>query len=75
MQTRQYEFAVVIEWDEDGVYIVTVPALPGCHSAGETEEEALELIKDAISLHIEARLDLGEEIPQDVDSARVRVAV
>ena len=52
----QSEFTVVIEWDEDGVYIATVPALPGCHTAGDTEEEVLELIKDAIRLHIEAGL-------------------
>jgi predicted RNase H-like HicB family nuclease len=71
----QYEFTVVIERDEDGAYIATVPALQGCHTAGDTEEEALELIKDAIRLHIEARLASGEPIPQDVDSAKVRVAV
>jgi predicted RNase H-like HicB family nuclease len=71
----QYEFTVVIERDEDGAYIATVPALPGCHTAGDTEEEALELIKDAIRLHIEARLAAGEPIPRDIDSAKVRIAV
>ena len=71
----QYEFTVVIERDEDGVFIATVPALPGCHTAGDTEEEALELIKDAIRLHIEARLAAGEPIPPDIDSAKVRIAV
>ena len=71
----QYEFTVVIERDEDGVYIATVPALQGCHTAGDTEEEALELIKDAIRLHIEARLASGEPIPRDIDSAKVRIAV
>jgi predicted RNase H-like HicB family nuclease len=71
----QYEFTVVIERDEDGAYIATVPALPGCHTAGDTEEEALELIKDAIRLHIEARLAAGEPIPRDIDAAKVRIAV
>ena len=52
----QYEFTVVIERDEDGVYIAAGPALQGCHTAGDTEEEALELIKDARRLHIEVRL-------------------
>jgi predicted RNase H-like HicB family nuclease len=55
----QYVFTVVIERDEDGAYIATVPALQGCHTAGDTEEEALELIKDAIRLHIEARAEIG----------------
>ena len=71
----QYEFTVVIERDEDGACIATVPALQGCHTAGDTEEEALELIKDAIRLHIEARLASGEPIPRDIDSAKVRIAV
>ncbi|NLV26576.1 MAG: type II toxin-antitoxin system HicB family antitoxin [Methanomicrobiales archaeon] len=40
---------VIIEEDtEDGGFIVSCPALPGCHSEGETVEEALENIKDAI---------------------------
>ena len=71
----EYEFTVVVERDEDGVYIVTVPALPGCNTAGDTEEEALELIKDAMRLNIEARLDVGDPIPEDIASERVRVAV
>jgi predicted RNase H-like HicB family nuclease len=56
----RYEYAVHVERDEDGAYIATVPALPGCHTAGDSEVEALELIKDAIRLHIEARRELGE---------------
>ena len=35
----EYEFTVLIAQDEDGVYIATVPALQGCHTAGDTEEE------------------------------------
>lgn len=38
----EYEYTVVIEQDEDGVFIATVPALPGCNSFGDTEEEARE---------------------------------
>jgi len=42
-------FKVVIRLDEeDGGYVVSCPALPGCHSQGETVEEAMENIKDAI---------------------------
>ena len=45
-------FKVMIEKDEDGFYIATVPALPGCISQGKSEKEALKNIKEAISLHI-----------------------
>ncbi len=49
---------VVIEEDtEDGVYVVSCPALPGCHSQGETVEEALANIEDAIRGCIEALND------------------
>ena len=57
------QFTILIERDEDGAYIAHCPALPGCHSAGDTEEEARELIEDAIRLHVEPRLALGEPIP------------
>ena len=59
----EHRFTVVIERDEDGAYIARCPALAGCHSAGDTEAEARDLIEDAIRLHLEARLALGEPIP------------
>ena len=46
-----------------GGYSVSVPALPGCFSQGETKEEALENIKEAIALYIEDMLAAGEEVP------------
>ncbi len=42
------KFKVIIQEAEEGGYIVSCPALPGCHSQGETIEEALENIKEAI---------------------------
>ncbi len=57
--SKVFEFTVVVEQDEDGAYIAICPARTGCHTAGDTEEEALDHIKDAIRLHIEARLELG----------------
>ena len=56
---------VVIEADQDG-YFVFCPALQGCYSQGETYEQAVENIKDAIHLHIQDRLAAGEEIPDPV---------
>lgn len=48
------DFKVVIEQDEDGWYVVTVPSLPGCVSQGKTEEEAKRNIAEAIELHLSA---------------------
>ncbi|SFM80221.1 type II toxin-antitoxin system HicB family antitoxin [Thermodesulforhabdus norvegica] len=63
---RTYRFSVVIERDKDG-YFAFCPELQGCYTQGDTYEEVLENIKDAIRLHVLDRLESGEEIPQ-VDS-------
>ncbi|HZV87980.1 MAG TPA: type II toxin-antitoxin system HicB family antitoxin [Candidatus Binatus sp.] len=66
---------IVIEGDADG-YFVSCPALQGCYSQGDTYEEAVENIKDAVRLHIEDRLADGEEIPQvSVSLSTVEIAV
>ena len=56
----KYKYRIIVEQDEDGVYIASCPALKGCYSQGDTIEEAVENIKDAIRLHIEARKIVGE---------------
>jgi predicted RNase H-like HicB family nuclease len=67
---------IVIEADSDG-YFVSCPGLQGCYSQGDTFEEAVENIKDAIRLHIEDRLADGEEIPEPttVSISTVEIAV
>ncbi len=68
-----YKFTVVVERDEDGLYVASVPTLQGCYTQGTTYEEAMENIKDAIKLHIEARKALGEPVPIESAVAEVRV--
>jgi predicted RNase H-like HicB family nuclease len=67
---------IIVENDQDG-YFVTCPTLQGCYSQGETYEEAIANIKDAVRLHIEDRLAAGEEIPEpaSVSLSTVEVAV
>jgi len=66
---------IIIEVDEDG-FFVSCPTLQGCYSQGDTYEEAVENIKDAIKLHIADRLADGEEIPQvSVSLSTVEIAV
>ena len=48
------KYKVVLETQEDGGYTVYVPTLPGCVSQGETVEEAMTNIKEAISLYLES---------------------
>ncbi len=65
---------VILESDEDG-YFVSCPALQGCYSQGETYEEAMANIKDAMWLHIEDRLANGEEVPEPVSVSLSTVEV
>lgn len=61
-----YNFTVVYERQPDGSYVVSVPALPGCHSEGKTLEEAQEMIADAIQGYIASLQKHGEPIPADI---------
>jgi predicted RNase H-like HicB family nuclease len=57
-----YQFTVVIEPDEDGFHAY-VPALPGCHTFGDTLDEARANVVEAMELHIESMQQDGEPIP------------
>ena len=50
---------ITIDRDEDGVWIVECPEIPGCISQGQTRDEAMRNIEDAIALCIEVRAELG----------------
>ena len=70
---KRYRYTVIVEKDEDGIYIASCPALQGCHTQGCTYEDALENLKDAINLHIAARRDLGEPIPLETAIDEVEI--
>ncbi len=57
----EYRFAIVVEKDEQG-YFAYCPELQGCYTQGETFEEVIENIKDALKLHIEDRLANKEPV-------------
>jgi len=56
---------ILLYQDEDGGWIVECPSLPGCYSQGDTRDEAIANIKEAIELWIESALAEGEEVPAD----------
>ncbi len=59
-----YDFKILLEPDEEGGgYVVSCPALPGCYTQGDTIDEALENIKEAILLCLEDLQDNGLPIP------------
>ena len=80
------KFKVIIEQDEDGIFVAEVPAIPGCYTQGKTYEEAVKGIKEVIELCLEeakddpvyrAKIDLDESSPEKflgVTSVPVRVS-
>ena len=62
---------VVLETDEDGVWIAECPAIPGCVSQGATKAEAVANIKEAIALCLEVRAEMG--LPPTMETQQVEV--
>ena len=67
------KLSVTIDRDEDGVWVVECPAIPGCVSQGKTKAVALANIKEAIALCLEVRAARG--LPLTVETRQVEVAV
>lgn len=65
------EYTVVIEKADDGSLSVWVPDLPGCVSTGDTQDEALAMIREAIEGHIATLREHGDPVPPPRSSARV----
>ena len=59
-------YTVLLEQEADGGYIVSVPALPGCVSQGDTRDEALANIREAIALYVEDCREAGDPAPTEV---------
>ena len=66
---------VILERDEDGYFVASVPALPGCFTQGKTLEEVMANIKEAIELYIKDLKEHGEEVPEDTTQGIVDVEV
>ncbi|HII53603.1 hypothetical protein COX84_04400 [Candidatus Micrarchaeota archaeon CG_4_10_14_0_2_um_filter_49_7] len=59
-------FRVLIEIDEDGVYVAKVPDLPGCATEGKTKRELISNVKEAIQAYLESLKKHGQPIPIDM---------
>ncbi len=72
-QIRKMKYRVVIEPDEDGVFVVECPALPGCVSQGRTRAEALANIKDAMTGYLASLKKHGEPTPPPISEEIVEI--
>jgi antitoxin HicB len=69
------KYRVLIEQDEDGMYVAEVPSLPGCISQGQTREEAVENVREAIAGYLESLEAHGDPIPPPITEEVVEVNV
>lgn len=69
------KFRAIIEPDEEGVFVATVPSLPGCVSQGATRAEAVNNIREAVSGYLESLRERDEPIPPSISEEVVDIAV
>jgi antitoxin HicB len=67
------KYRVMIEQDEDGVYVAQAPALPGCIAQGATRVEALNNAREAIAAYLESLEKHGEPIPPSISEELVEI--
>jgi predicted RNase H-like HicB family nuclease len=75
LEALSMDYTAVLEREADGGYVVKVPALPGCVSQGDTRDEALRNIREAIELYIEDCRDAGDPVPQEAGREYVDVHI
>jgi predicted RNase H-like HicB family nuclease len=69
------KFRIIVEPDEEGVFVATVPSLPGCVSQGSTRDEALRNVREAIEGYVESLRERNEPIPPSIHEEVIDVAV
>jgi predicted RNase H-like HicB family nuclease len=69
------KFRIIVEPDEDGVFVATVPSLPGCVSQGATRDEAVRNVREAIQGYLESLRERGEPIPPAISEEVVDVSL
>ncbi len=68
------KYRVIIEQDEDGMFVAEVPSLPGCISQGKTRMETLTNVREAIEVYLESLNARDEPIPPSIEEEIVEVA-
>jgi predicted RNase H-like HicB family nuclease len=66
-------YRVIIEQDEDGIFVAEVPSLPGCVSQGGTRDEAVSNVREAIALYLESLEEHGDPVPPPITEEIVEV--
>jgi predicted RNase H-like HicB family nuclease len=73
VQEATLSYTVILEREADGGFVVSVPALPGCGSQGDSRQEALLNIREAIELYIEDCREVGDPVPEEAGREYIEV--
>lgn len=69
------KYRILVERDEDGVYVAECTSLPGCISQGKTRKEAIENIQDAIKGYLESLKKHNEPIPPSIEEEIIEIVI
>jgi len=69
------KYTVILIPEEEGGYSAEVPSLPGCYSQGETKDEVISMVKEAIGLYLQSCKACGEPIPEETEVESLIVEV
>ncbi|MCL4558771.1 MAG: type II toxin-antitoxin system HicB family antitoxin [Deltaproteobacteria bacterium] len=73
---KEYNYTIILEKEEDGGYHAFCPSLPGCHTQGDTYDEAMDNIKEAVKLYIESlKANKGPIPAEDITIKPPKVAI
>lgn len=77
IKTQTYNLPVIVEKDQDGFFVADCPEIQGCHTQGNTLEQALTNIRDAIKLHLKILKEEKQDIPtyQPVSLTSIEVSL
>jgi predicted RNase H-like HicB family nuclease len=68
-------YTVILEQEPDGGFVAVVPALPGCVTQGDTRDEALRNVREAIELYVEDCVAAGDPVPNEAGREYVEVRI
>lgn len=74
-KSNLFSFSVIYEADPEGGYVAFIPALPGCHTQGETLEETESNLKEAAVLYLESLFEETGKLPHELRTLQGRIEV
>lgn len=72
---QKHTYRILLNKEHEGGYTVNVPALPGCITYGETIDESITMVREAIGLYLESLVEHGEDIPSEENTFEYHLTI